>query len=338
MGLLPRLGGWVLAEACRQAAEWQRETPGFELNDVGYLTAADERSAVATLGWEQPRPSARVQSYGASVYDAEAWTWDGTRTGRTVGLTAFGYAQAGWGGTATLERGFRGLSRTAARGGPLVVAGASTTASYSVLTDPRRVLGLVAYGRHAAGEFGDRSTELGASITLRPGPSVQLAFGPSVTKSHDVAAYVADVPDTLAAATYGRRYVFGALDQRSIGLAARAEVAFAPDLSLQLYAQPYAAAARYARRRPPPISAAASTPTPAAIAAAASGRSVTTRPMPDARPTARRAASTAVIPFVPTASRASAVRAFTVSNARCAAPSAVSSLTPSDWSVVSTQS
>jgi diguanylate cyclase len=32
MGLLPELGGWVLAEACRQAAEWQRQTPGFELN------------------------------------------------------------------------------------------------------------------------------------------------------------------------------------------------------------------------------------------------------------------------------------------------------------------
>ena len=32
MGLLPELGGWVLEEACRQAAEWQRQTPGFELN------------------------------------------------------------------------------------------------------------------------------------------------------------------------------------------------------------------------------------------------------------------------------------------------------------------
>ena len=32
MGLLPRLGGWVLAEACRQAAVWQRHNPGFELN------------------------------------------------------------------------------------------------------------------------------------------------------------------------------------------------------------------------------------------------------------------------------------------------------------------
>ena len=32
MGLLPRLGGWVLEVACRQAAVWQRENPGFELN------------------------------------------------------------------------------------------------------------------------------------------------------------------------------------------------------------------------------------------------------------------------------------------------------------------
>ena len=32
MGMLTELGGWVLAEAAGQAAEWQRETPGFELN------------------------------------------------------------------------------------------------------------------------------------------------------------------------------------------------------------------------------------------------------------------------------------------------------------------
>jgi diguanylate cyclase len=32
MGLMPRLGGWVLEEACRQATEWQVTNPGFELN------------------------------------------------------------------------------------------------------------------------------------------------------------------------------------------------------------------------------------------------------------------------------------------------------------------
>ncbi|WIM97426.1 bifunctional diguanylate cyclase/phosphodiesterase [Actinoplanes oblitus] len=32
LGLLPRLGGWVLEEACRQAVHWQRQFPGFEMN------------------------------------------------------------------------------------------------------------------------------------------------------------------------------------------------------------------------------------------------------------------------------------------------------------------
>ncbi|WP_328465607.1 bifunctional diguanylate cyclase/phosphodiesterase [Actinoplanes sp. NBC_00393] len=32
LGMLPRLGGWVLEEACRQAIDWQTRFPGFELN------------------------------------------------------------------------------------------------------------------------------------------------------------------------------------------------------------------------------------------------------------------------------------------------------------------
>ena len=32
VGLLPRLGGWVLMQACRQAAVWQDRTPGLEIN------------------------------------------------------------------------------------------------------------------------------------------------------------------------------------------------------------------------------------------------------------------------------------------------------------------
>ncbi|WP_433828609.1 putative bifunctional diguanylate cyclase/phosphodiesterase [Actinoplanes sp. CA-015351] len=32
LGLLPRIGGWVLEESCRQAITWQNRFPGFELN------------------------------------------------------------------------------------------------------------------------------------------------------------------------------------------------------------------------------------------------------------------------------------------------------------------
>jgi diguanylate cyclase (GGDEF)-like protein len=32
LGMLPQLGGWVLEQACRQAADWQAGNPGFEMN------------------------------------------------------------------------------------------------------------------------------------------------------------------------------------------------------------------------------------------------------------------------------------------------------------------
>ena len=57
MGLLPRLGGWVLDEACRQAAQWQLQNPGFELNvnlsasQLGNPDLVDEvRSVLETTG------------------------------------------------------------------------------------------------------------------------------------------------------------------------------------------------------------------------------------------------------------------------------------------------
>jgi diguanylate cyclase (GGDEF)-like protein len=52
MGMLPRLGGWVLEQACRQAASWQADSPGFELNvnlsasQLGNPGLIDEVSAV----------------------------------------------------------------------------------------------------------------------------------------------------------------------------------------------------------------------------------------------------------------------------------------------------
>jgi diguanylate cyclase (GGDEF)-like protein len=52
LGLLPRLGGWVLEEACRQAALWQAQAPGFELNvnlsasQLGNPALVDEVRAV----------------------------------------------------------------------------------------------------------------------------------------------------------------------------------------------------------------------------------------------------------------------------------------------------
>ena len=46
------------------------------------------------------------------------------------------------------------------------------------------------------------------------------------------------VPDPVAAATFGARYVFATLDQTELSMVTRMDWTFAPTLSLQLYLQP----------------------------------------------------------------------------------------------------
>ncbi len=49
----------------------------------------------------------------------------------------------------------------------------------------------------------------------------------------------------MASATYGRRYVFANLDQSTIAMDTRLDWTFTPELTLQLYAQPFVSSGSY---------------------------------------------------------------------------------------------
>ena len=51
--------------------------------------------------------------------------------------------------------------------------------------------------------------------------------------------------DPLADETFGRRYVFGGLDQTTVSLETRLNVTFTPLLSLQLYVEPFISTGNY---------------------------------------------------------------------------------------------
>jgi hypothetical protein len=60
-----------------------------------------------------------------------------------------------------------------------------------------------------------------------------------------MAQYVTQVSDALAEDTYGVRYVFATLDQRTLSMETRVHWTFTPQLSLQLFAQPLLASADF---------------------------------------------------------------------------------------------
>ena len=59
------------------------------------------------------------------------------------------------------------------------------------------------------------------------------------------AQYVASSADPAATATYGRRYVFAELDQKTVSAQIRLNWAFTPTLSLQTFLQPLISSGNY---------------------------------------------------------------------------------------------
>jgi hypothetical protein len=64
-------------------------------------------------------------------------------------------------------------------------------------------------------------------------------------ESQSVGFYVTQRADPTATETYGGRYLFSELRQRSLNATLRADVALSPSLSIQWYAQPYVATGDY---------------------------------------------------------------------------------------------
>jgi len=97
------------------------------------------------------------------------------------------------------------------------------------------------YGRD---EDGGLVFGLGTEWTIQPGSRWELSVEPSYLRQVDVRQYLT----TLAggsAATFGSRYVFGQVDRSTYSTSVRLNYTFKPDLTLDLYAEPFAASGRY---------------------------------------------------------------------------------------------
>src|ERR1041384_1688556 len=84
------------------------------------------------------------------------------------------------------------------------------------------------------------SATVSPTVQWQPSTSVTLALGPSLSRQKSDMFYV-----DQASTSTTPHYVVGAIDWTTVGLTTRLDVAFAPNLTFQLYAQPFLSAARY---------------------------------------------------------------------------------------------
>jgi hypothetical protein len=84
-----------------------------------------------------------------------------------------------------------------------------------------------------------RDRSLSLDLGMKPAENWVVRVGPELSRTVLPAQYVVTVADNTATQTYGSRYVFAGLRQTTLAIDTRLNVTFTPNLSLEMYAQPF---------------------------------------------------------------------------------------------------
>jgi hypothetical protein len=132
------------------------------------------------------------------------------------------------------------------RGGPVVKRAGYNLVDVEVSTDARATA-VFDFEVKMRRDIGDptHGITLTPGLALKPAANVFIQLSPSYRTDESAAQYVTAVPDPAATAFYGTRYVFGAIRTKTVSLDTRLNWTFTPNLTLQLYAQPFIASGEY---------------------------------------------------------------------------------------------
>jgi len=222
-------------------------TPGFENNDIAFLSRADYWWMNANIfpQWTKPTKWYRQLFFIAGAQQQYNFDWD--LTDRQ--LHVFGYIQPlnYW-----EIRGFwihrpSVFDDRLSRGGPVLRRPGIDFWSTFVSTDRRKNVVLNWNGDIGCTREGDCDRSASLSVELRPRPNVSVSFGPSIRHDESGFQYVQTVADPTATGFGGQRYVFADLVQNSLAMDTRLNITFSPNLTLELFMQPLVASGDYSR-------------------------------------------------------------------------------------------
>ena len=220
------------------------ESPGYDPNDAGRLGNADGRSAFAQLRYRQTKPRGRFQNYSAYVVAVTEFDFGGDRQYLIfepgVDLTFRNF----WTINTYFDFSPRSFDHSETRGGPTL----ATPQAWNYVVRLGNAFGAktswnvrVYYGED---ELGGETYRLSGGLSIRPSTRFQFSATPNYLRAIGPRQYITTL-DSGPAATYGGRYVFGFIDQSTFLMQLRANYTIGPDLTLELYGEPFAASGRY---------------------------------------------------------------------------------------------
>ena len=130
--------GKEAGEHWRGGANYHTTSPGFEVNDLGFQSRADEHSAGLNVEYVQEQPGRVFREWNIDTSLDGKWNYGGTRLGTSLDLEMSGDLLNYWSGELNYTRDFAAFDDRLTRGGPLTRLPALNNFGLNLQSDERK--------------------------------------------------------------------------------------------------------------------------------------------------------------------------------------------------------
>ncbi len=213
------------------------KSPGFDINDLGFMRRADQRSMTNWMQWRNEKPNKWRRSFRWNLNQWGSWNYGGDRLDFGGNVNAHWLFINNWGTGMGLTTNARSFNDRATRGGPGAYWNPNLTFWQYVNTDERRALSLANFFLMGGDHHSSKWISTEPNVTWRPSSFLSVTGGLRWNLNRDDSQWIENTEDG--------HYVFGHLEQTTIALTSRINYTITPQLSIQSYAEPFVSAGAY---------------------------------------------------------------------------------------------
>jgi hypothetical protein len=220
-------------------------SPGFDLNDAGYLKQADILQNTSEIQFRRTDIWTVFRSNTVTLTQNNRWDYGGTPFLNTIGLTWKTMLLNRFELTATETYTWNRLDSRKLRGGADLRYDPAFGTTFAFNTDKaqRTVFTLTCLNTYSANKI-DREQAVVPSLAFRMGNRVHLTGEFSYSRNTDHTQYVPSDASSASSSVY-REPLMGHMEQTTYGLTVKLQVNVTPDVSLQFYGAPFTSTAKY---------------------------------------------------------------------------------------------
>ncbi|MBM3293175.1 MAG: carbohydrate binding family 9 domain-containing protein [Candidatus Aminicenantes bacterium] len=223
-------------------------SPGFDPNDIGFQRASSDVVNISFIpGYMWTKPGKIFQQALIAFGGLQTYDFGGNKTSEALVSILQGVFRNFWSANLEIVAYPETLSNRLTRGGPMAMSDAGWNANMMLESDGRKPFVLSGGGGVSQNSRDGYSRMVQFSLRWKPSANLSLSAGPQVFTSLSETQWVGRFSDSLMNETFGRRYVFGRIEQKMVSAEVRLNWTFTPRLSLQAYLQPFIAVGAYDR-------------------------------------------------------------------------------------------